>query len=167
MVDIQQVVLALIAYVAPIALLALAVSCACRDTGRAPVIAVLALLPLFYLAHYHLLQTLQGWPTRASLPTQFELIAFRVTEPLPGAGTDGEILLWALADESQRPRVHRVDYTRELHEALIDAGERQQAGQPQSGRVVQRSRDGNGGPAQLRFGNKDTGRLPPKTTTVE
>jgi hypothetical protein len=167
MADSQHVILALIAYIAPIALLALAVSCSCRDSGRTAVIAALVLLPLFYFTHYQLLQTLQGWPTRASLPPQFELIAFRVTEPLPGAGTDGEILLWAVADESPRPRVYRVDYTRELHEELIDAGERQQAGQPQSGRVVQRSRDGNGGPAQLRFENKDTGGLPPKSTTVE
>lgn len=167
MIDIQHLLLVLVAYVVPVALLGLAVACTCRDRARVPVIAALSLLPLFYLAHYHLLQTLQGWPVRASLPSEFELVAFRVDEPQPSAGQAGAILLWAIAPDSPRPRAYQVDYTRALHESLVDAGERQQAGHPQSGRVVKTEKSGDRGPAQVRFQDRQIGTLPPKSTETD
>jgi hypothetical protein len=163
-IDTEQVLLALAAYVVPVALAALTIASAGADDRRGRVIAALVLMPTFYLAHYHLLLSLQGWPSNAGLPPRFDLAGFRITEPDPRSGSGGEILLWAIADEQRDPRVYRLDYARELHEALVDAGERQQAGQPQSGVVERRSGEGGQAAVQLRFEDQENGTLPPKAS---
>jgi hypothetical protein len=119
-------------YVVPLALIGLVVA----TEGRRPrwLIAVtLVALPLFYVGHYLLLQGIQGWPTEAPLPERFELVAFDVSEPRPMTGQRGDILLWVRTTQAQQPRVHRLDYSRDLHQSLLAAAERQSEGKTQVG----------------------------------
>lgn len=156
-----------LAYVLPIALLALLLTRIARRSHLL-IIAVLATLPAFYVAHYQLLETVQGWPSDAPLPEAFELIAFDIEEPRPGDKAGGEILLWVndRAAPAQGPRVHRLGYSRSLHESLVDAGERQRQGQPQVGRVASHA-DRPNAAADMRspisFSSEQTSRLPEKT----
>ncbi len=119
-------------YVVPLALVGLVVAA----EGRRPrwlVIVVLAALPFFYVIHYVLLKGIQGWPTGTPLPERFELVAFDINEPRPMTNERGDILLWVRTKEAQQPRVHRLDYSRELHQSLLAADERQAEGKTQVG----------------------------------
>lgn len=97
------------------------------------VVAVLTLIPLFYVLYFLLLEHLQGWPTRSSLPDDFQLLAHRVNEPNPKTGDRGEIIIWLQAQGSQRPRAHLMPYDAELHRRLNDASARLADGRPQRG----------------------------------
>jgi hypothetical protein len=132
-------------YVVPLVLVGLVVAA----EGWRPrwlIIVMLAALPVFYAAHYVLLKGIQGWPTETPLPAHFELLAFDVSEPRPLTGEHGDILLWVRTKQAQQPRVHRLDYSRELHQSLLAAGERQSKGKTQVGeRRVQHSTQGANG----------------------
>lgn len=120
-------------YLLPVALLALLLV---RET-RCPrwlLVSVLAALPLFYIAHYHLMGALQGWPSDAALPERFQLLAFRISEPDAQNSDHGQILIWAMTEGQPQPRVYRLAYGKDLHQSLIKAGQRQAEGRPQVGR---------------------------------
>ena len=153
------------AYLLPIALIALLM------VGKAPSarrkILLLAALPAFYIAHFLGLQAIQGWPARTPPPDDFQLLAHSIREPGPRAGDDGEILLWLRRGPDQPPRVHRLAYDRQLHQALTEAGERQAAGRPQRGyRRHQEATSGDGpspeSAARLRFEDDTPRGLPAK-----
>lgn len=119
-------------YVVPLALIGLVVAA----EGRRPRwlnIVILVALPFFYVAHYVLLEGIQGWPTETPLPERFELVAFEVSEPRPMTKERGDILLWVRTTQAEQPRVHRLDYSRALHQSLLAAGERQAEGRTQVG----------------------------------
>lgn len=124
--------LLVLAYVLPVALLALLLTRA-QARPRRLLVGVLIMLPLFYTGHFLLLQAVQGWPSHARLPERFRLLAFDISEPDPKHRRAGEILLWVLAEGMTEPRAHRLDYDKAMHQALVDAGRRQAQGRPQIG----------------------------------
>jgi hypothetical protein len=100
---------------------------------RTPLVVALLALPLFYAAHYRLLEELQGWPSGTPLPDQFRLLAHEIVEPNQASGAPGRILIWAQPDTAPQPRVYRLPYDKVLHEQLTDAAERQARGRVQRG----------------------------------
>lgn len=120
-------------YLLPVALVALLLTTRWLRSARWLLPSVLLALPAFYVGHYLILQQMQGWPSKAPLPTKFELLAFDITEPDPNTGRSGQILLWINAGDDDQPRVHRLGYQKDLHQELVAAGQRQAQGRPQVG----------------------------------
>jgi len=120
-------------YLLPVALVALLLTAQHRRHARWLLTTVLLALPLFYVGHYFLLQQMQGWPSTAPVPQQFQLLAFDITEPDPNMDRAGQILLWIDAGHGNQPRVHRLAYHKDLHQELAAAGKRQAKGRPQIG----------------------------------
>jgi len=151
------------AYLIPIALLALSFGTQ-RSRPRRLIVVILIALPLFYIAHYVSVGAIQGWPSDAPLPDQFQLLAFRIEEPDPGDDSAGEILLWAQQSGLQKPRVHRLTYNKELHEELVAAGRRQAEGTPQVGTRSSDKAAGTPGDARtaIRFRDQQRAGLPSK-----
>ena len=160
-----MVLLTSIAYVVPLVLLALILA-ATPPRPRLLVIGVLSALPVFYGGHYLLLQAVQGWPSGAPLPEQFELLAFQIDEPRVKGNEPGQILLWVVATEATRPRVHHFPYSKAMHQSLIEAGQRQARGTPQVGQRVTRPPGASGGNAprasDIVFRDHPRPRLPAK-----
>jgi hypothetical protein len=88
----------------------------------------------FFGFSYFAIASLLGWPTRATVPPNFSLLATRIIEPDKFTGAPGSIFLWleTLDDEnvpSGQPLSYEVGYTQELADAvtkaqeLLDAGE--------------------------------------------
>lgn len=155
-----------LAYVLPIALLAILLTGYRRRSHRWTTVILVA-LPIFYFAHYQMLSALQGWASPAQLPEEFRLIAFDIDEPGPGENASGQILLWVedIGAPTPRPRVHRLSYERALHESLVQAGERQQRGETQVGRQASRRFGADGTTSQapsISFSSEQTTRLPEK-----
>lgn len=154
-------------YVVPLALLALMLSRP-RAPARWAVILLLASLPLFYVAHYLLLQQLPGWPSDDTVPAEFELLAFDISEPDPASAYRGEILMWVRSGHDATPRVHRLEYRKSLHQALSNAGEMQAAGRPQVGhRVTAGTKPADAGGSErpgesIRFSDAERRGLPAK-----
>ena len=119
-------------YVVPVAVVAGLLSTHSRRP-RWLVSTLLIALPVFYIGHFQMIQAIRGWPSEAELPEQFQLLAFRISEPETGRGDEGEILLWIQGLADPRPRVHRLAYQKSLHIALTQAGQRQAAGIRQIG----------------------------------
>lgn len=155
-----------VAYVVPIALLALILAAGQRRP-RGLVVGALLVLPMFYGGHYLLLQAVQGWPSDAPLPGEFELLAFHIDEPRVKRNDPGQILLWVRIADSPQPRVHHLRYSKAMHQSLVDAGQRQAGGRPQIGRRVARPA-GPAGAAQrssdIVFHDHPPPRLPAKDT---
>jgi hypothetical protein len=155
-------------YLLPVALLALLLV---REKWRPRwlMVSVLAALPLFYIAHYHLMGALQGWPSDATLPEEFQLLAFRIAEPDPQNADRGQILIWAMADGQPQPRVYRLAYGKGLHQSLVRAGQRQAEGRPQVGRqrpaqaAARPGQQGERAP-QIVFDDEQPATLPAKPT---
>jgi hypothetical protein len=155
-------------YLVPVALLALLLASA-ETRPRWLVVTAIACLPVFYSLHYLLLEDLQGRPSGAELPTSFELLAFSIEEPQPGANQAGHILIWARETDADSPRVHRLDYDRDLHENLSDAGQRIATGTVQYGKRTTSVAD-NGGRSDsaidgYRFSSQPPKTLPPKASS--
>ena len=162
----MQILSISLAYVLPIAMLALLLT-GKGQPSRKWTVVILVALPVFYALHYQLLSALQGWASDAPLPAEFQLIAYDVAEPAPGAGDGGRILLWVrdLETPKQPPRVHRLGYTRVLHESLVNAGARQKQGEVQVGRRTTRSGRHDNADAQgpsISFNSQQPSRLPGK-----
>jgi hypothetical protein len=160
--------LAVVAYVAPLVLAGVLLTV---PRHRSPwlIAGVLAALPVFYAAQFILLQGLSGWPTRAELPDQFELLAFSVEEPDRARGVGGQILLWLRPPDAEQPRVHRIKYDRALHRALSEAGQRLSEGQRQLGSTekpapLAQRREGDGTGPGVSFRDMQRRSLPPKPT---
>jgi hypothetical protein len=152
-------------YLVPVALLALLLAGA-ETRPRWLVVTAICCLPVFYGVHFLLLEKLQGWPSGAELPAAFELLAFTVEEPQPGANQAGHILIWARETDADSPRVHRLDYDRDLHENLSDAGERIASGTVQYGKRTTSVSDSGGATDRVidgyRFSSQPPKSLPPK-----
>lgn len=160
--------LAIVAYVAPLVLAGVLLTVPRR---RSPwlIAGALAALPVFYTAQFMLLQGLSGWPTRATLPDSFELLAFSVEEPDRARGMRGQILLWLRPPAAAQPRVHLLNYDRALHRSLSEAGQRLAEGRRQVGNAEKRpplaqSREGDGTGPGISFQDMHRRSLPPKPT---
>jgi len=155
-------------YLFPLALLGLLLS-RWRALPRWLLTLLLAALPLFYILHYEVLQSVQGWPSNAPLPQEFHLLASEVREPDPATEDHGEILLWVRATDGGKPRLHRVAYSKGGHQAVQDAGRALAAGHPQIGRPSPPRPAGTTGlPAAqqgaISFRNEEPPALPEKTS---
>jgi len=93
----------------------------------------------FYLIHFFSLNTLQGWPSRSSLPEEFTLHAWQIEEPNPAQDQAGRIYLWVQAQEWEAPRAYALLYSNELHDRLDTARVRHDEGYTQQGQI-----DGSG-----------------------
>lgn len=97
-------------------------------------VATLAIF--FSISLWHSLEGLEGWPTDQSMPQKFEIKWIVVEEPNNKTGEEGQILVWARdlepmlkeksnipilhnKDKSNEPRLHRLPYTREMHEQAV------------------------------------------------
>lgn len=155
-------------YLFPLALLGLLLA----RWGALPrwlVTLLLGSLPLFYVGHYEALKSIQGWPSKAPLPREFHLLASEVREPDPATEDPGEILLWVRATGTGKARLHRLAYSRELHQDLRQAGRELAAGRPQVGRLsTPASPDAARSPAtqqrNISFSREAPPRLPAKTS---
>lgn len=101
--------------------------------------ALIAVVSAFFFVTYVSLPPLLGWPTAATLPARFNLVAIYVQEPDKTGGHPGEIFLWAtdLAGGSTRvePRAYRVPFSDELHARIVEAGNKMRKGMPQIGEL--------------------------------
>ena len=106
-------------------------------------IAGAAVTALFFWSSYHTFADVVGWPTEATPPDRFELIAAMVEEPDNRSHSLGAIYLWAVRlpgegpvsevdlydptafstafDPREMPRAYRLPYSRELHKRVHDA----------------------------------------------
>lgn len=164
-----------LAYGVPLLLVALWFS---QNPTRRPwqVIAVLILLPVFYMLHFVLLERLQGWPVQARIPDDFQLLAHRVTEPNSMTGDPGGIIIWLQADGRERPRAYALPYDAALHRRLSEAAARLADGIPQRGEHRTEDRPARSGAGAANDAEPDRGvlifrdgedhRLPPKPSTL-
>ncbi len=157
-----------LAYLLPLVLLALTLAAQARRprwlTG-----ALLIALPLFYIGHFLGVGAVQGWPSDTPLPEEFALLGFQVVEPSARDEDGGKILLWAQQIGASQPRVHRLAYSRQLHESLVAAGHRQAQGAPQIGTRTRSTHAMSAQPRRgedtIMFRDRQTGGLPPKEST--
>lgn len=89
----------------------------------------------FHFWHFYALVSITGWPTRESLPENFELLASRVVQPDSARGFAGEIHLWILPEAGSQPRGYQLPYARSLHELLVESDRRRGDGSRELGRV--------------------------------
>ena len=78
----------------------------------------------FYVITYYSFPPLLGWSTTQNPPEQFRLIAAHVVQPNKETGEEGSVYLWLTEIENmnsmQEPRAHKIDYSNELHEKIIN-----------------------------------------------
>ena len=129
-----------LAYLVPLALLAVLLSGRRQRHPPWLLAVILIALPVFYVGHYLMLQQLQGWPSDTRLPERFRLLAFDIIEPDPNTADPGRILMWIQAAGERDPRVYAQSYRVQLHQALVAAGKRQQQGRQQIGGAVPQGR---------------------------
>ncbi len=128
--------------------------------------ALLAVLPVFYLAHWFFLEFNEGWPTGSRLPEQFHLISASVVEPNRQINHPGAIYLWLRRTPIDQPRSHELPYSRSLHERLQQSLDRMRAGNRQIGNYSGRESGGKGqsqnNEIELNFEDAPPPKLPPK-----
>jgi hypothetical protein len=122
------------AYLAPLILLGLLLARA--GLAQWQKVLLLTVLPLIYIAHYHALDDLVGWPSHAPLPETFELLGEQIREPDKRDGTTGYIRLWIRGEGEERSRLYQMPYSKDLHQRLSIAMQRQARGIQQIGRQV-------------------------------
>lgn len=153
-------------YLVPVALLAMLFTRPKRRT-RIWIPVVLTTLPMFYIAHYLLLQQYQGWPSGEELPQSFRLIAHDINEPDPRHRDPGQIRLWIRSDNHRQPRAYSLPYSKALHQKLVDAARRQADGQPQRGQRHHASNAASSSEviaATINFEDEQAPKLPSKGT---
>ncbi len=94
----------------------------------------------FFVGSYFAITSLLGWPTEASVPERFSLVATRVVEPDKLTGAPGAIYLWLeIVDEnnipSGLPLSYRLAYSDELGVAVHTAQEVLDAGEDVEGTI--------------------------------
>ncbi|MCB1773670.1 MAG: hypothetical protein KDI88_08645 [Gammaproteobacteria bacterium] len=156
-----QLVIHGLVYVLPLLLVGVLVA-RCRHRRRWLTVTLLAALPLFYIGQYHVLQATRGWPSDGPLPATFELAAFRIIEPDARQGERGAILLWVSGAAERTPRAYRLDYSRQLHEDLVEAGQRIEQGRVQVGTRVTEGTARSDGGTGIRFDDRPRAGLPAK-----
>lgn len=101
--------------------------------------AAIVVMSAFYVVTYVAWPAILGWPTQQDLPAQFNLVAAYVQQPDAITGTKGSIYLWAtdLADRSGQgvPRAYTVPYSLELHDKVMEAGDKLRKNTPQLGKT--------------------------------
>ena len=97
----------------------------------------IVIVSLFYWVTYDSLTGLMGWPTTASMPEKFLLLARVVVEPDKESGDSGAVYLWAddLGEgrPSMIPRAYHLPYDAVLHKRVEEAIKRQRQGIVQVG----------------------------------
>ena len=92
---------------------------------------------LLYVVTYLSFPPLLGWPTGEQPPERFRLVAADVVQPDKATGAKGMVYLWLkdMDDLSSRtqPRAYKLDYSTELHEAVIAAKSKLDRGMQQLG----------------------------------
>ena len=101
--------------------------------------ALVVIVSAFYLVTYFSLPPLLGWPADETLPKRFNLVAVYVQEPDKSTGAEGEIFLWATdmakGPRGAEPRAYRVPFSGELHQKVVEAGNKMRKGLPQLGEL--------------------------------
>lgn len=121
-------------------LLTLLVALPVRVAWWAKLLAIVVVLSFNFLA-WSSVDSGQGWPVRAELPTRAEFVACEIIEPDIATQTPGVIYVWlvpldfthgvlAYRPEGAEPRAYREAYDRSLHEACVSAQKAQRAGTP-------------------------------------
>ena len=155
--------LLLLAYVL-LAVLLLSLNLRARWHWSVKALAIV-LTSAFYFVTWWGLRESEGWPTGADPLGEFELLAFDVQQPDKRTDAPGAIYLWVRARHAVEgtPRAHRLAYSEELHQAVLEAGERLRRGRRQQGqrRAPSSPRDGVGGSA-LQFRDLRLPTLPEK-----
>jgi len=124
--------------------------------------AVVLLTVTFSVALWHSLSTLQGWPVEAEMPARFEIKWLITEEPNKKTGSPGAVYVWAVdldASQAKRkpfyirlhgkgdglePRIHKLPYSRPLHEQARDIQQKIMGGKRFFG-VMKRGMPGEGG----------------------
>lgn len=158
----------ILAYLLPVALLGLLLDRSrLRQAHKA---LLLALLPLFYIGHYLGIGELAGWPSDSPLPEQFILLGQKITEPDKRTQQPGNIQLWIQAADDEPSRLYQLPYSKDMHQQLVSAAQRQANGRQQVGRRTSGSQQGQGEPQgateQYRFEDRRTRRPPAKSAAT-
>jgi hypothetical protein len=106
-----------------------------------------------------------GWPSRAAVPANAQLVSALVDEPDPTSGDPGRIYLW-LELGTAAPRAFSLPYSRSLHERVQRALAAVRHGMPvgivHAAAAGAHGSAGQGRHAPLRFYPHPPVRLPPK-----
>jgi hypothetical protein len=90
---------------------------------------------VLYFAADRAIDARSGWPSGATLPARFALLAMVVEEPTPQQA--GALFVWLQPIEDGKttsaPRAHRLPYTRDLHSLLGEAMKKTRQGVAQIG----------------------------------
>jgi hypothetical protein len=91
---------------------------------------VVVVVSVFYWVQYQSLLQYRGWPTTASLPDEFVLIATEVHEPELSKGDEGVMYWWVResGNPKQPPRVYQLPYQVEIHEKTQEVVREQKQG---------------------------------------
>lgn len=166
---IENILILSAAYIVPLIFLALLMT-QCTRIDVLQKIALLVLLPIFYLLHYHSLLGLPGWPSHQTLPDTFTLISQQIKEPDKRTNYPGHIWLWVQAEQNDTSRLYEMPYTKALHKKLAAASQRQSAGKQQQGRKTSGNTNTSGGSTDkdntLIFSDKKTYRPPAKINQI-
>lgn len=92
---------------------------------------------IFYIITYISYPQLLGWPTTENPPARFQLIASHIQQPNKVTGQNGYVYLWLKEiddlSSSTPPRAYRFDYSKQLHELVLNATSKLNKGIPQLG----------------------------------
>lgn len=117
-----------------------------------------------YLVHYVGLESLTGWPSRAPLAGEFDVLGTRVVEPDRTSGRQGHVELWIRRDGAEESRLFRLPYTEPLHDEAARARAGLDDGRAQRGRASASSAGGTG-EGSVRIGDKPPPSLPTKSAS--
>lgn len=100
----------------------------------------------FFIASYFAIVSLLGWPSEATPPNRFSVIATHVVEPNAFTGDEGAVYLWLEElDENNvvfgQPRSYRFAYTEPLADAADGVQEKLDAGEEVQGEVAEAPED--------------------------
>ena len=132
----QAVIGLSIAYVA-LGVLLLGLAIGTRWPVWVKVVSILLVSALYFVT-YRSLGGMQGWPTTASLPERFLLLASTIHEPDKTTGSQGVIYIWATslddAMPAPEPRAYQLSYSSDMHTQFEEANKRIRDGIMQLGK---------------------------------
>ena len=85
---------------------------------------VITISTLFSIVILFSLKSFIGWPSKSSLPKEFQMHWAIINEPNKIKNTEGSIYIWVTALDKENeskgmPRAYKIDYTRKNHEEII------------------------------------------------
>ena len=85
---------------------------------------VITLATLFSIIVLISLKDFIGWPSKSSIPKEFQLHWAIIDEPNKIRNTEGAIYMWVTALDKENetkgvPRAYKIDYTRKNHEEIV------------------------------------------------